>query len=107
MGFAENLICDRLYRLALSKQQLSTLTRIRTQVLIPGLRGALKLTNQDLEKIYEVLDGAEKLKKFAEPFVLPTHVGQLHYLLEQQGTGRLDVLKSPVLDAIAVEISEL
>jgi hypothetical protein len=56
MALAENLIADRLYKLKLSKAELATLTGIATQRLIPGLRGVLKLSNVEFERIYSTLD---------------------------------------------------
>ena len=104
MGFQENLIVDRLFRLGLSKQQLSTLAGIRTQILIPGLRGVVNLSGKDLEKIYQVLDGIQELRKLAAPFVLPTDVQQLRYLLDQQRLGRFDVTKPAAWEQIAAEV---
>lgn len=70
MALAENLIADRLYRLKLSKAQLATLTGISNQRLIPGLRGVVKLSNVEFERIYSTLDDVERLAEIAKPFAL-------------------------------------
>lgn len=87
MGLSENLIVDRLYKLKLSKAQLSTLVGIPPQRLIPGLRGVVKLSNVEFERIYSTLDDVERLTEVAKPFALPVDVSEIKSLLERAKQG--------------------
>ncbi len=96
MSLAESLIADRLYKLKLSKAQLATLTGIATQRLIPGLRGVVKLSNVEFERIYATLDEVEKLIEIAKPFALPTDVSEIKTLVEKMRGGEFDNKKTAV-----------
>jgi hypothetical protein len=90
MGAQENSIVMRMGFLGITRAQLSVLTDIREQVLIPGLKCTRPLSNQDTLRIVDVLTRLEELAERARPFALPTDTRKLQFLLQKQKLGDLD-----------------
>ena len=107
MGLQETIFVNKLRSLGITRQQLSVLTGIRPQILVPGLNGSARLGNSEIQKIASILDELQKLFVLVRPFCLPNDVGQLEYLLAQMKIGRLDNVMSPVAREISDEMRTL